>query len=169
MVLLALLLMALQSPGGATIPPGSAGAQTTDTQAADHDPFAALRVQWAKDLHDKHVEDSLAQYADDANFISDTGRTHGMASLRQLFSTITQTFDSDLTFTSQRVEVSGQLAYDSGTYTETLLNRATGNTQKMAGDYVTVYRREKAANGNELWLIVEQVWTGGEISVRAAR
>jgi ketosteroid isomerase-like protein len=145
-----LLLLALQAPAA------------TPSPATDHDPFAALRDQWAKDLHGKFVEDSLAQYAPDADFISDTGRTHGMAALRQLFTTITKTFDSDLAFTSQRVEVSGDLAYDSGTYKETLLNRATGKTQNMAGDYLTVYRRTKAPNGNALWLIVEQVWTGGE-------
>jgi ketosteroid isomerase-like protein len=131
--------------------------------AADHDPFAALRDQWAKDLHAKHIEDSLAQYAPDADFISDNGRTHGMAALRQLFTTITSTLDSDLVFTSLRVEVSGDLAYDSGTYKETLLTRATGKTQKMAGDYLTVYRRTKAANGNAVWLIAEQVWTGSEV------
>jgi ketosteroid isomerase-like protein len=143
---LLLLLLALQAP---------------TTPAATNDPFAGLRDQWAKDLHAKHIDDSLAQYAQDADFISDQGRTHGMAALRQLFTTITTTLDSDLTFTSQRVEVSGDLAYDSGTYTETLLTRATGKTQHMAGDYLTVYRRTQAGNGNAVWLIVEQVWTGG--------
>jgi len=140
-----LLLLALQASAPAPSAP---------------DPFAALRDQWAKDLHAKHIDDSLAQYSDDADFISDAGRTHGMGALRQLFQTITTTFDSDLTFTSQRVEVSGDLAYDSGTYKETLLNRATGKTQHMSGDYLTVYHRMKAANGNAVWLIVEQVWTG---------
>jgi len=130
---------------------------------AQPDPFAALRDQWAKDLHAKHIDDSLAQYASDADFISDNGRTHGTPALRQLFTTITATFDSDLTFTSQRVEISSELAYDSGTYKETLLNRATGKTQNLAGDYLTIYRRTKAANGNAIWLIVEQMWTGGEV------
>jgi ketosteroid isomerase-like protein len=143
-----LLLFALQAPAPTAVP---------------NDPFAALRDQWAKDLHAKHVDDSLAQYAPDADFISDTGRTHGMAALRQLFQTITATFDSGLTFTSQRVEISGDLAYDSGTYKETLLTRATGKTQHMAGDYLTVYRRTKAANGNAVWFIVEQIWTGSEV------
>ena len=143
-----LLLFALQAPAPTAVP---------------NDPFAALRDQWAKDLHEKHVDDSLAQYAPDADFISDTGRTHGMAALRQLFQTITTTFDSDLTFTSQRVEISGDLAYDSGTYKETLLTRATGKTQHMAGDYLTVSRRTKAANGNAVWFIVEQIWTGSEV------
>jgi ketosteroid isomerase-like protein len=127
------------------------------------DPFAALREQWAQDLHTKKIDDSLAQYASDADFISDAGRTHGMTALRQLFTNITATFDSDLVFTSQRVEISGDLAYDSGTYKENLLSRSSGKTQHMAGDYLTVYRRTKAANGNAVWLIMEQVWTGGEV------
>jgi ketosteroid isomerase-like protein len=83
-----------------------------------------------------------------------------MAALRQLFQTITTTMDSDLAFTSERVEISGDLAYDSGTYKETLVTRATGKVQHTSGDYLTVYRRTKAPNGNAVWLIVEQVWTG---------
>ena len=145
-----LLALALQTPVGPT------------ARAPEPDPFAALREQWAKDLHDKHIEDSLAQYAPDADFISDTGRTHGTAALRQLFETITTTLDSDLTFHSERVEISGDLAYDSGTYTETLKTRATGKAQKMTGDYLTVYRRMKAANGNAVWVIAEQVWTSSQ-------
>ena len=152
MTFLLWILMALQAPAGPA------------ARAPEPDPFAAVRAQWAKDLHDKKIEDSLAQFAPDADFISDGGRTHGMAALRQLFTTITATMDSDLTFHSQRAEVSGDLAYDSGAYEETLTMRATGKTQKMRGDYLTVYRRMKAPNGNSLWLIVEQVWTGAEPS-----
>lgn len=144
-----MLLLAFQVPGAAKPAP-----------ATDQDPFAALRDQWAKDLKGKFVDDSMAQYAPDADFISDEGRTHGAAALRQLFTTVTKTFDSDLTFHSERIEISRELAYDSGTYKETLLNRATGKTQPMAGDYVTVYRRTKLPNGSAVWLIVEQVWTG---------
>jgi ketosteroid isomerase-like protein len=101
---LLMLLLAFQVPGAAK-----------PTPATDQDPFAALRDQWAKDLKGKFVDDSLAQYAPDADFISDDGRTHGMAALRQLFTTITKTFDSDLSFRSERIEISGELAYDSGT------------------------------------------------------
>jgi ketosteroid isomerase-like protein len=144
---LLMLLLAFQVPGAAK-----------PTPATDQDPFAALRDQWAKDLKGKFVDDSLAQYAPDADFVSDDGRTHGVAALRQLFTTVTKTFDSDLSFRSERIEISGELAYDSG---KTLTNRGTGKSQPMAGDYLTVYRRTKLANGNAVWLIVEQVWTQG--------
>jgi ketosteroid isomerase-like protein len=127
--------------------------------AATTDPFAGLRAEWARDLHAKNIDASVALYEPDADFISDAGRSHGTAAIRELYRTITSTLDSDLTFTSKHVEVSGNLGVDSGSYTETLVTRATGATQHMAGDYVTVYRRD--ADGQ--WRILEQVWTGGEV------
>ena len=133
-------------------------------QMTTPDPFAGLRTQWEQDLHAKRIDDAVAQYAADADFISDAGRTHGTAAIRELYKNITSTFDSDLTFISQKVEISGDLAYDSGTYKETLVTRASGKTQHMAGDYLTVYRRTKVGtHGNAVWLIVEQVWTGAEV------
>ena len=127
--------------------------------AATLDAFAGLRAEWVRDLHAKNVEASVALYEPDADFISDAGRTHGTAAIRELYRNITATLDSDLTFTSKHVEVSGSLAVDSGSYTETLVTRATGATQHMAGDYVTVYRRD--ADGR--WRILEQMWTGGQV------
>jgi ketosteroid isomerase-like protein len=127
--------------------------------AATTDPFAGLRAEWARDLHAKNIDASVALYEPDADFISDAGRSHGTAAIRELYRTITSTLDSDLTFTSKHVEVSGNLGVDSGSYTETLVTRATGATQHMAGDYVTVYRRD--ADGQ--WRILEQVWTGDEV------
>ena len=122
------------------------------------DAFGELREAWARNLHDKQVEASLVEYAADAEFIEQDGqRVKGTAALKQLYEMITKTFDSDLTFTSVRVETSGDIAYDSGTYRETLVTRATGKRQEMKGSYLTVYRREKGGP----WLIVEQVWTGG--------
>jgi ketosteroid isomerase-like protein len=155
MRILWMLFLLLQVPGAAKPAP-----------ATDQDPFAALRDQWARDLKGKFIDDSLAQYAADADFVSDDGRTHGPAALRQLFVTVTKAFDSDLTFQSDRVEISGDLAYDSGSYKETLTNRATGKAQPISGDYLTVYRRTKAANGNAVWLIVEQVWTQGKTAAK---
>jgi len=124
---------------------------------AANDTFAALRQQWARNLHDKRIDASVAEYAPDAEFINPDGsRVRGTADLRHLFETVTAMFDSDLVFDSKRVELSGDLAYDSGRYQESLTVRATGKAQRASGSYLTVYRRSKDAT----WLIAEQVWTG---------
>lgn len=129
-------------------------------QSPANDPFVALREQWAHNLHDKHVEASVAEYAEDATFIDPSGnRTHGRAAIRQLFQTVTATFDSDLTFASLRVEKAGNLAYDSGTFRETLVMRSMGKRQESTGSYLTIYRRSPDGG----WLIEEQMWTGPAI------
>jgi ketosteroid isomerase-like protein len=135
-----------------------AAAQTAhDPTPAEAGTFARLRTEWARNLHDKHIDASVAEFNADAEFIDPGGnRVRGTAALRQLFTMITATYDSDLTFNSVRVEVSGDLAYDSGTYTENLLLRASGKHQKSSGSYLTEYKRGKDGQ----WLIVEQVWTG---------
>jgi ketosteroid isomerase-like protein len=133
--------------------------------ASTPDPFAGMRTEWARDLHRKNIETSVAMYEPDADFISDAGRTHGTAAIRELYRNITSMLDSDLTFTSKHVEVSGNLGVDSGSYTETLVTRATGAAQHMAGDYVTVYRRD--ADGK--WRILEMVWTGGTVKQESGK
>lgn len=139
-----------------------------DPDAASADPngtFARLRDQWARNLHEKRLEDSVAEFAAEAEFIGPDGsRVRGTAALRQLFEGITKFFDSDLTFYSWQVEVSGDLAYDSGTYREALVLRATGEHQHSSGSYLTTYRRDKSGR----WLITEQVWTGAVAADGAA-
>jgi ketosteroid isomerase-like protein len=126
-------------------------------QAGVNAAFEQQRVAWAHSLRDKNIDASVAAYAPDADFLQPDGsRVRGAAALRKLFESITATYNSDLTFQSLRVESSGSLAYDSGTYSETLIDRATAKPQISKGSYLTVYRR--SASGQ--WLIIEQVWTG---------
>ena len=138
---------------GQSSPPSS----TAEERQKAGDAFALMREQWARNLHDKLIDASVAEYAADAEFIDPGGsRVRGTTALHKLFETVTAMYDSDLTFDSQRVELSGDLAYDSGTYRETLIVRATAKTQHSNGSYLTIYRRGK----NGAWLIAEQVWAG---------
>ncbi|HEY6487802.1 MAG: DUF4440 domain-containing protein [Terracidiphilus sp.] len=119
--------------------------------------FGRLRTEWGRNLHAKDNNASVAAYAPDADFLQPDGtRVHGTAALRTLYEAITAAYDSDITFDSQRLEVSGDLAYDSGTYRETLIVLVTRKPQLATGSYLTVYRR----NASGAWLIVEQAWTG---------
>ncbi len=122
----------------------------------DAPPFAALRDQWASSLHEKRIDDAIALYTDDADFLQPDGSlVHGSAALRALYQTVTTQFDSNLQFASRKTEVSGNLAYDSGSYTETLLVHATGSQLNLSGNYLTVYRRDPSGH----WRIAAQSWS----------
>ena len=135
-------------------------------QLAAADPFEKLRQEWARDLHEKRLAASTTLYAPDAMFIQPDGaRVKGSAAIRRLYEKVTSTFDSSLSFSSERVEISGDLAYDSGTYTETLVMRASRKSILSKGSYLTIYRRAKDGN----WKIAEQVWAGPLISNQNAQ
>ncbi len=145
-----------------TLVAASAAAQSSyqPDQAVSSDAtkiFAQLREQWAQNLREKQIEASVAEYTADAEFIQpDGGRIHGTDAIRKLYETITATFDSNLVFNSQRVETSGDLTFDSGTFRELLTLRATGKRLFSTGSYLTVYRRDPTGG----WLIAQQMWTG---------
>ena len=116
-----------------------------------------LREAWVQDLRTKQLEPILKFYAADAAFLQPTGeRITGPAALRTLFQTIMATFNSDLTLHSLNLESSGDLAYDSGEFQETLTAIANGAKIAATGSYIIIYKRQ--ADGS--WLIVQHVWTG---------
>jgi peptidoglycan/xylan/chitin deacetylase (PgdA/CDA1 family) len=152
-----LIAAAMARAGSAARGQSSHDPEPSAGPAKASDIFATLRAKWAQDLYEKRIEASVAAYAPDAEFIGPDGsRVIGTTALRQLFAGITATFDSNLTFYSWRVEISGDLAFDSGTYRETLVFRASGERQHSSGSYLSTYRRGKDGS----WLIAEQVWTG---------
>ena len=119
--------------------------------------LAKLREDWVQDLRAKRLEPILKFYAPDAVFLQPTGeRITGSTALRTLFQTIMATFNSDLTLHSQNLETSGDLAYDSGDFQETLTIIATGAKITAKGSYIVIYKRQ--SNGS--WQIVQHVWTG---------
>jgi ketosteroid isomerase-like protein len=119
--------------------------------------LAKIREHWLQDLHTKQLEPILKFYAPDAVFLQPTGeRITGSAALRTLFQTIMATFDSNLTLHSQNLEASGDLAYDSGDFQESLTNIATGAKITSKGSYIIIFKRQPPGN----WQIVQQVFTG---------
>jgi ketosteroid isomerase-like protein len=130
---------------------------TAAPQASTIVTLAKIREAWVHDLRTKQLEPILKFYAPDAVFLQPTGeRINGSAALRTLFQTVMASFTSDLTLHSQNLETSGELAYDSGDFEETLTNNATGAKINSKGSYIIIYKRQP----NRSWLIVQQVWTG---------
>jgi ketosteroid isomerase-like protein len=119
--------------------------------------LAKIREAWVQDLRTKQLEPILKFYAPDAVFLLPTGeRITGSAALRTLFQTIMATFNSDLTLHSQTLETSGDLAYDSGDFEETLTTIATGTKITSKGSYIIIFKRQP----DRSWQIVQHVWTG---------
>jgi ketosteroid isomerase-like protein len=143
-----LIMLAVLAP--ALIPPVTAQDSTRKT-------LTKLRDAWVEDLRTKQLEPILKVYAPDAAFLQPTGeRITGSAALRGLFQNILATFDSDLTLRSEKLEASGELAYDSGDFQENLTVISTGVIVASKGSYTLIYKHQLSGD----WQIVQQVFTG---------
>ena len=127
------------------------------SQASTPVTLAKIREAWVQDLRTKQLEPILKLYAPDAVFLQPNGeRITGSADLRTLFQTIMATFNSDLILHSQNLQTSGDLAYDSGDFQETLTNIATGAKITTKGSYIIIFKRKPSGG----WQIVQHVFTG---------
>ena len=125
------------------------------------DSIASLRATWTKDLHDKRLDHIVLLYAPDAVFLPPNGqRITGRDAIRALTKTAMDTFTSDLTFQSINFDSSGELAYDSGEFRETLTSMKDGSVSHGAGNYILVCKRQPDGN----WLIVLQAWIASPFS-----
>jgi ketosteroid isomerase-like protein len=117
---------------------------------------AKVRDNWLVAFKSKDVGAAVGFYASDAAFLQPSGdRIDGIEAIRELYQKVVITFDTDLVLRSRNLEVSANLAYDSGEYEETLTNRATGQKQHFRGQYVIVFR----LGGDGHWRIIQHVWT----------
>lgn len=131
--------------------------QSSESNSKTLEMLANIRDSWTQDFTRKKLEPLLKLYAKDAVFLQPTGeRISGTVALRHLFQTIMATFNSDITLHSQIVETSGDLAYDSGDFRESLVTIATGAKITSTGSYVILFERQS----NGTWQIVQHVWTG---------
>jgi ketosteroid isomerase-like protein len=117
--------------------------------------FNVLRKSWVHCLETRDLQASLAAYASDATFTNPDGTHASGKELRQLYETVFKTFRAKITMTPRASEFSGNLAYEGGSYDETVTLTGSGERKHFQGDYLTVYRHTGKAN----WLIVQQVWT----------
>ncbi|HYU99963.1 MAG TPA: SgcJ/EcaC family oxidoreductase [Pyrinomonadaceae bacterium] len=112
--------------------------------------------EWAEYWRQKKLDDVVALYAPDAVFLTGTGdRFTGRNAIRAVFKTAMEGHTSDLTPRSLVTEISGNLAYDSGDYLETIIPASGVAKTELKGNYVIVFKRQRSGK----WLIIEHVWT----------
>jgi uncharacterized protein (TIGR02246 family) len=127
---------------------------STSNRSADA--VLAAREDWVRALHTKQLDAIINMYAPDAMFIRpDGGRSTGRDAIRAVTQQAMNSFTSDIHFQTAAMVVSGNFAYDSGDFNETLVLTDGSGTLPGAGAYLTVYSRQ--ADGK--WLIAQQVWT----------
>jgi uncharacterized protein (TIGR02246 family) len=113
-----------------------------------------VREDWAADWNAKRVNEIMRLYAADAVFLRpNAARTTGVESIRALFESVLAKNTPHIAFHGITIEGSDNLAYDSGTYDETITT--AGITRATRGDYLLILKRQ--ADGR--WLIVHQAWT----------
>lgn len=137
--------------------PALSPAAAANPQASTIVAIAKIREAWVQDLRTKQLEPILKFYASDAVFLQPNGdRITGAAALRTLFQNIMATFNSDLALHSQNLETSGDLAYDSGDFQETLTTIATGAKITSKGSYIMILKRGPEGS----WQIIQHAWMG---------
>lgn len=112
--------------------------------------------RFARDLHEKKLEDLLSLYTPTAIFTDPAGRTFkGIDEIRSLFERATSAFDTEMHLTRTSFERTQTFGIEHGTYTERVRNRITGAMHEVHGTYVFLHERQ--LNGD--WLIAHQKLT----------
>jgi purine nucleosidase len=148
-------LMTRTAPGAnASVVQRGSGNSSTDSDA-----IGKLRAEWANDLRTKQLEQIAMLYTEDAVFMQPTGeRLVGRAAIHELCKNIMATFTSDIELKAATNELSDNLAYESGSFSETRTSISDGKKIESSGAYVMMFRRQPSGS----WLIAEQAWTGTE-------
>jgi uncharacterized protein (TIGR02246 family) len=118
---------------------------------------SSLTTIWVDDWRAADLDAVMMLYAPDAVFHPGTSeRWSGTAAIRKNFAGILAKFRADPHLTSIQTGISGDLAYDNGTYEETIRPLAPkAKPMRFKGEYLFLFRRD--AKGN--WRILEQMWT----------
>src|SRR6266704_759201 len=140
-VLLAAAFLAKQLPARSyALLGGKANARVTADDASSE--MAKIRVDWPKALYSKQLDPIAMMYAPDAVFISAGDRFTGRPAIRELCKNAMATYTSNMSLHSIVTGNSGDLAYDSGDYRETVTTLSDGVTKNLSGNYLMVFQRQ---------------------------
>lgn len=137
-------------------PISRAQAQQKSRQLSASEEVGKIPALWARTLQSKQIDQLAALYTPDAVFLKPTGeRITGRPAVRDLCKKIMDTFSNDFTFHSLASDVSGNIAYDSGEYKDSLVKISDQTKAEVQGNYLMIFKRQPDGS----WLIAQQMWT----------
>jgi len=129
---------------------------------ADIELIEHVREDWVSDWNAKRLDDIIKLYEPDAVFLRPTApRTTGTPAIRELFENVLATNTPHIAFHGITLEGSGNLAYDSGTYDETITT--PHGVVTAHGDYLLVFKRQSDGR----WRIAAQAWSDASNAERS--
>jgi len=132
------------------------GARCEAQTAGQDKEIEALRAEWVQDLEEQKLEPSLALFTDDAVFLTPDGtRMAGKDAIRGLYQQVFATYSGKIVLNPKQLAVAQYMAYESGSFHETLTTVKTGAKRLSTGSYLMVYRRDPDGK----WQIAQQAWT----------
>jgi ketosteroid isomerase-like protein len=131
-------------------PGGNAATPAADTGAVT-DAIKADEKKWNEDFHAKNMDALLAHYAPDAYAVLPGAPSVTGDSLRKLYADAVKDANFDVSFSSDKIDVSGDLAYSRGHFTEKYTDPNTKAAGSNSGSYITVYKKQSDGS----WKVVE--------------
>ena len=131
--------------------PGNEVAAPAANTGAITDAIKADEKKWNEDFHAKNLDALLAHYAPDAVAVFPGAPSVTGDGLRKTYEDALKDPGFDVSFSSEKVDASGDLAYARGHFTERYTDPNTKAAASNSGSYVTVYKKQ--ADGS--WKAVE--------------
>ena len=114
---------------------------------------------WNDEFKAKDQEKLIGHYADDAYFaMAGTPPADGNTAVRKLYADALSDPALSVSFASDKIDVSGDLAYSRGHFTENYTDPKTGKVMTHGGTYITVYKKQ----GDGSWKATEDILAPGE-------
>ena len=128
---------------------GNATAAMADTAAAA-DAIKADEKAWNEQFKAKDLEKLVGRYASDATAVFPGMAAVSGDGVRKTYEDALKDANFDVSFSSDKIETSGDLAYSRGHFTEKHSD-AANKPVSTSGSYITVYKKQ--ADGS--WKVVE--------------
>jgi uncharacterized protein (TIGR02246 family) len=126
---------------------------TTDPAAVTN-AIKADEKKWNDQFKSKDLEGLLGHYADDAYFVAPGApAANGTTEIRKLYSDALTDHYFEVSFASDKIDASGDLAYARGHFSEKYQDRKSLKIVSDSGSFLTVYKKQ--ADGS--WKAIEDV------------